>query len=157
SRRFPARSSEAFSSVRRRSWPRSTSVRRSAAASRTGFRMCWRRCFCSSGPKGCSGREGSRGYEENESTVDSRQSTGGRVQMPTAVDCELSAVDFPMIYREAGQLHATYAQDQRIFPIRQDRIAFAAILLIGFVGIPLAGNDYWFNAILIPVLILSLA
>src|SRR5215813_10864658 len=62
-----------------------------------------------------------------------------------------------MIYREAGQLHATYAQDQRIFPIRQDRIAFAAILLIGFVGIPLAGNDYWFNAILIPVLILSLA
>src|SRR5215813_6274276 len=62
-----------------------------------------------------------------------------------------------MIYREAGQLHATYEQDQRIFPLRQDRIAMAAILLIGFVAVPLAGNDYWFNAILIPVLILSLA
>ncbi len=62
-----------------------------------------------------------------------------------------------MIYREAGQLHATYEQDQRIFPLRQDRIAMAAILLIAFVAVPLAGNDYWFNAILIPVLILSLA
>jgi len=62
-----------------------------------------------------------------------------------------------MIYREAGQFHATYEEDLRIFPIRQDRIAFAGILLAAFVVIPLVGNDYWFNAILIPSLILSLA
>jgi branched-chain amino acid transport system permease protein len=62
-----------------------------------------------------------------------------------------------MIYREAGQLHASYEEDQGIFPIRQDRIGFLAILLVAFVVIPLFGNDYWFNAILIPFLILSLA
>jgi branched-chain amino acid transport system permease protein len=62
-----------------------------------------------------------------------------------------------VIYREAGQLRASYEEDQRIFPIRQDRIAFAGILLAAFVVVPLAGNDYWFNAILIPFLILSLA
>jgi len=82
----------------------------------------------------------------------------GRPEIPQTVDCELSTVDFPtMIYREAGQFHATYAEDQGIFPIRQDRIAFAGILLIAFVVVPLIGNDYWFSAILIPFLILSLA
>jgi branched-chain amino acid transport system permease protein len=62
-----------------------------------------------------------------------------------------------MIYREAGQFKSTYEQDQQIFPIRQDRIAFLGILAAGVVLVPLVGNDYWFNAILIPVLILSLA
>jgi branched-chain amino acid transport system permease protein len=62
-----------------------------------------------------------------------------------------------VIYREAGQFKATYEKDQQIFPIRQDRIAFAGILIAGFVVVPLVGNDYWFNAILIPALILSLA
>lgn len=62
-----------------------------------------------------------------------------------------------MIYREAGQFKATYEEDQQIFPIRQDRIAFAVILIAAFVVVPLVGNDYWFNAILIPSLILSLA
>jgi len=62
-----------------------------------------------------------------------------------------------MIYREAGQFHASYAEDQRIFPIRQDRIGFVGILAVAFVAVPVVGNDYWFNAILIPFLILSLA
>jgi branched-chain amino acid transport system permease protein len=62
-----------------------------------------------------------------------------------------------VIYREAGQFKATYEEDQQIFPIRQDRIALAAILIAGFVLVPLSGNDYWFNAILIPSLILALA
>ena len=62
-----------------------------------------------------------------------------------------------MIYREAGQFKATYEKDQQIFPIRQDRIAFAGVLIAAFVLVPLIGNDYWFNAILIPALILSLA
>jgi branched-chain amino acid transport system permease protein len=62
-----------------------------------------------------------------------------------------------MIYREAGQLKTSYEQDQQIFPILQDRISFVAVLAAAFVLVPLLGNDYWFNAILIPSLILSLA
>jgi branched-chain amino acid transport system permease protein len=62
-----------------------------------------------------------------------------------------------VIYREAGQFKSSYEEDQQIFPIRQDRIGFFGILVAAFVLVPLAGNDYWFNAILIPSLILSLA
>jgi len=62
-----------------------------------------------------------------------------------------------LIYREAGQLKTSYAADQRIFPIRQDRIGMALILTTAFIVLPLVGNDYWFGAILTPFLILSLA
>jgi len=62
-----------------------------------------------------------------------------------------------MLYREAGQFKATYAADQQIFPIRQDRVGMAALLLGAFVVVPVVGNQYWFSAILIPVLIFSLA
>jgi branched-chain amino acid transport system permease protein len=62
-----------------------------------------------------------------------------------------------MIYREAGQFKTSYAADQRIFPIRQDRIGMGLILAAAFVVLPIIGNDYWFGAILIPFLILSLA
>ena len=62
-----------------------------------------------------------------------------------------------MLYREAGQFKATYAEDQQIFPIRQDRIAVAALLAVAFVLVPLAANQYWFAAILTPFLIFSLA
>src|SRR5262245_23541869 len=62
-----------------------------------------------------------------------------------------------MLYREAGQFKATYAQDQQIFPIRQDRIAIAALLVAAFVIVPLTANQYWFAAILTPFLIFSLA
>ncbi len=62
-----------------------------------------------------------------------------------------------MIYREAGQFKTSYLEDGQIFPIRQDRIAVALLLLIAFVVIPLAATPYFFSAILIPFLILSLA
>jgi branched-chain amino acid transport system permease protein len=62
-----------------------------------------------------------------------------------------------MLYRESGQFKATYATDQQIFPIRQDRIVMATMLVIAFVVIPLVGNQYWFSAILIPFLLFSLA
>jgi branched-chain amino acid transport system permease protein len=62
-----------------------------------------------------------------------------------------------MLYREAGQFKATYAEDQQIFPIRQDRIAVAALLAVAFVVVPLVGNQYWLSAILTPFLIFSLA
>ena len=62
-----------------------------------------------------------------------------------------------MLYREAGQFKATYAQDQQIFPIRQDRIAFALLLAAAFIVVPLIANQYWLSAILTPFLILVLA
>jgi branched-chain amino acid transport system permease protein len=62
-----------------------------------------------------------------------------------------------MIYREAGQFRASYQEDQRIFPILQDRYAMAAILVAAFFVVPLVVSDYWFTGILIPFLILSLA
>src|SRR3989440_10564814 len=62
-----------------------------------------------------------------------------------------------MLYREAGQFKSTYAQDQQIFPILQDRVAIGALLVVAFVVLPLIGNQYWFSAILTPFLVLSLA
>lgn len=62
-----------------------------------------------------------------------------------------------MFYREASQFKSDYASDQQIFPILQDRIGFFALLFVAFVAVPLLGNDYWFNGLLIPFLVLSLA
>jgi branched-chain amino acid transport system permease protein len=62
-----------------------------------------------------------------------------------------------MLYREAGQFKSTYAQDQQIFPIRQDRIGVALVLAVAFLVVPAIGTQYWLSAILTPFLILSLA
>src|SRR5438067_10237624 len=62
-----------------------------------------------------------------------------------------------MLYREAGQFRSTYAEDQQIFPIRQDRIAIALLLLVALVAVPLFGDQYWLSAILTPFLIFALA
>jgi branched-chain amino acid transport system permease protein len=62
-----------------------------------------------------------------------------------------------MLYREIGQYKTSYAADMAVFPILQDRIAVAIILLIAFILIPLVGNDFLLNAVLIPFLIFSLA
>src|SRR5688572_33398192 len=62
-----------------------------------------------------------------------------------------------MLYREAGQFKTSYASDQQIFPIRQDRIAFFALLAVAFFVIPAIANAYWLSAILTPFLIFALA
>jgi len=62
-----------------------------------------------------------------------------------------------MFYRETGQFKTSYAADQQIFPIRQDRIGIALLLVAAFVVVPLVAGNYWFNAILIPFLIFALA
>jgi len=62
-----------------------------------------------------------------------------------------------VLYRESGQFKSSYAEDQQIFPIRQDRIAMAALLLVAFVVVPLVGDQYWLSAILTPFLVLALA
>src|SRR6266496_1800523 len=62
-----------------------------------------------------------------------------------------------MLYREAGQFKSTYAADQQVFPIRQDRIAVAIMFVVAFVAVPLLGNEYWLSAIFTPFLIFALA
>jgi len=56
-----------------------------------------------------------------------------------------------VLYREAGQFKVTYAKDQQIFPIRQDRIAVIAVLVFAFVVVPLIANQYWLSPSLTPV------
>jgi branched-chain amino acid transport system permease protein len=62
-----------------------------------------------------------------------------------------------MLYREAGQFKTSYAADQAIFAIPQDRIVFLLILLVGFVGVPLVASDYALLTIMIPFLVFALA
>jgi branched-chain amino acid transport system permease protein len=62
-----------------------------------------------------------------------------------------------MIYREAGQFKSTYASDQAIFPIVQDRWVVLVLLLGAFVVPPLVANEYWLQAVMIPFLIYALA
>src|SRR5947208_9914090 len=62
-----------------------------------------------------------------------------------------------MLSREAGQFNTSYARDQAVFPILQDRIGIGAILAIAYLVIPLSANDFVINAVMIPFLIFSLA
>src|SRR3989441_13214015 len=62
-----------------------------------------------------------------------------------------------MLYREAGQFKSTYAEDQQIFPIRQDRIAVGLFMLVAFILVPAFGNQYWLSALITPFLIFALA
>ena len=62
-----------------------------------------------------------------------------------------------MFYREAGQFKTSYAADQQIFPILQDRIGIGVLLLIAFVVVPLIADQYWLSALLTPFLVLGLA
>ena len=62
-----------------------------------------------------------------------------------------------MLYRENGQFKTTYRADQQVFPILQDRVFIALLLLFAFVAVPFLASDYLFRAILIPFTIFSLA
>jgi len=62
-----------------------------------------------------------------------------------------------MFYREAGQFKTTYEADQGVFPILQDRWFIALVLVLAYAVIPFIANEYWFQAILIPFFIYSLA
>jgi branched-chain amino acid transport system permease protein len=62
-----------------------------------------------------------------------------------------------MFYREAGQFKTSYAADQSVFPILQDRIGIAVILVLAFVVVPLTASSFTLSAVFIPILIFSLA
>lgn len=62
-----------------------------------------------------------------------------------------------MFYREAGQFKTSYAADQSVFPINFDRWFIAAALVVAFVVIPLTASEYWLQAVLIPILVFTMA
>jgi len=62
-----------------------------------------------------------------------------------------------VLYREVGQFKTTYAADQAIFPIAQDRWFVVLLIVFAFLGVPLFADQYLYTEVLIPVLILSLA
>jgi branched-chain amino acid transport system permease protein len=61
-----------------------------------------------------------------------------------------------VIYREAGQFKTSYASDQAIFPIVQDRW-LVALAAVAAVLVPTFADEYWLQAVLIPFLIYALA
>ena len=61
------------------------------------------------------------------------------------------------MYREAGQFKTTYAADQAIFPIVQDRVVIALALVAAFVAPAALASEYWLQAVLIPFLVYALA
>jgi branched-chain amino acid transport system permease protein len=62
-----------------------------------------------------------------------------------------------VIYREAGQFKTSYASDQAIFPIVQDRWVAGLLVAAAALVPPLVASDYWLQAVLIPFLVYSLA
>src|SRR6476646_2923229 len=62
-----------------------------------------------------------------------------------------------MFYRETGQFKTTYAADQQLFPIVQDRIALLLLLLVAFAAVPVLASEYWLTALLTPFLVFALA
>ncbi|GGK31972.1 branched-chain amino acid ABC transporter permease [Salinarimonas ramus] len=61
-----------------------------------------------------------------------------------------------MIYREAGQYKTSYEADRAVFPLRQDRIGIALIIVAAYAA-GVFGSDFLLQAVLIPFLIFSLA
>lgn len=61
-----------------------------------------------------------------------------------------------MLYRESGQFKTTYAADQRMLPIVQDRVFIAVIIAVAL-ALPFFVSSYVIQALLLPFLIYSLA
>ena len=62
-----------------------------------------------------------------------------------------------MLYREAGQFKTSYTADQAIFPIFQDRVFIFALIAFAYLAVPVMASEYMLQAVLIPMLIFSIA
>jgi len=62
-----------------------------------------------------------------------------------------------VLYREAGQYKTSYAADQALFPVLQDRVGILLILAAAFILVPAVASNFVIDSILMPVLVLSLA
>lgn len=62
-----------------------------------------------------------------------------------------------MLYRESGQFKTSYAKDQAIFPIAQDRAVVIGLIAIG-IGVPyFFADQYWLTQVLIPFAVFAMA
>ena len=62
-----------------------------------------------------------------------------------------------MLYREAGQFKTSYTADQAIFLIFQDRVFIFALIAFAYLAVPVMASEYMLQAVLIPMLIFSIA
>ena len=62
-----------------------------------------------------------------------------------------------MLYRETGQFKTSYSADQAVFPILQDKVGIALLLIFLFFVVPFTFNDFWLGGIMIPTLVFALA
>jgi len=62
-----------------------------------------------------------------------------------------------MLYREAGDFKTSYREDSQTFPIKFDRWGYYVVAAIALLVIPFVVNDYWANAVFVPLLIYVIA
>ena len=62
-----------------------------------------------------------------------------------------------MFYRQTRNIVSNYWQDHRIVAMAQDRWFLFALLIIMFFVVPKMADDYWISAILIPLMVFTLA
>nr|MBA2547068.1 branched-chain amino acid ABC transporter permease [Burkholderiaceae bacterium] len=62
-----------------------------------------------------------------------------------------------MLYRENGQFKTTYAADQQLLPIVQDRWFVIGLIAFAYIAVPWLASDYMFRALVIPFVILAIA
>ena len=62
-----------------------------------------------------------------------------------------------MLYRVTGQFKTSYEADHALFPVRQDAWLLAFFAVLAWVVFPLTASEFTFKALLVPVLIYSLA
>jgi branched-chain amino acid transport system permease protein len=61
-----------------------------------------------------------------------------------------------VFYREAGQYKTTYQADMSIFPILQDRIGLA-LIIVAALALPFFAGEFMIASVMVPFLILALA
>ena len=62
-----------------------------------------------------------------------------------------------MLYRENGQFKVSYAEDQQILPIMQDRWFMLVLLAFAYLLMPAIGTEYLLLSLVVPFLILAIA
>ena len=62
-----------------------------------------------------------------------------------------------MLYRENGQFKSSYAADQQLLPIAQDRWFVLGLIVFAYLAVPALASDYMFRALIIPFVILAIA
>lgn len=62
-----------------------------------------------------------------------------------------------MFYRISGQFKTDYQGDQALFPVRQDLYLVLGIMVLAYAVLPAVTSEFGFRAILIPVLVFTMA